>query len=1018
MSCSNTVYLVCCSDPSPTFSIQPCNPIIDGVVGSFTPGTTYVSTGDTSGGDVCWSATTTLIGSLIYYEPPGFLTFAGTCNQCTLPYNPPTSYGGNCIVPSGWTNAIMAHCCDPTITLEAQVSDLLSPGPGATFVYSGNCYTINSLGGSGGPQLLPSYDGCVPCIVNYPCCECEEIEIGVVLPLLADDGNIYIDYTACDGTPTTATGTSSNLIFNICSQSGETITTTFTASTVPYSGDTYPFEPFGVDPSLSVLTSNLGVCIGEPCGPSPSPTPTPTQTPTQTPSATPVSTLTPTPTFTPTNSLTPTITPSNAFGTGGVFDYTLNITGACETGLGSVLITASGGIPPYTFDWYSPNLGTGNLKTNLLPGSYLVRANDTSAPVNNEFYINVEVGGCLCVSLLNVYPTTCGEDNGSVTATTTSTFVNVDYNLYTIDDDFVQSGVSVSNTFSFFGLSAGTYYIIAIDSSAASGQSQSFIVQDSDPFDFGLYIVPNASCGTGSIGKLFVTGQTGNPPYSYLWSTGAITSSITGLTAGVYSVQVTDGQGCVKVETATIENLPPVGFGSFTSTEPTCFANDGQIILNITGGTAPYYYSANTGVQLISYSDSFVLSGLSNGTYTFTVTDAALCTFSVTTAIQSPNSLTSVNIFAENSSCSDGQGSITVTLVGGIPNYTYSIVYPTGNVDTVVSTQTAEVFSSLSAGTYTVIIGDQGGCVYQEEVDILTVEKFDYYIYTTGSTCNNPFGSVSISVQSGAVSPLTYSIDGIQQITGTILSAVTFNNISVGQHTVTVTDNEGCSITNPFVIGSTDPVNFSLYSTSCGDGDEGVITAFISSGVPPFTFFWSDNIAGNPQQITVTGLTGGTYSLIVVDSNGCSLARTTQIDCDKVYVSYQSYTMGEDEFTIVSPTKCGIQQILVNGFYDLTSGNTDCILTEAIYTAQVQVQPLGTVLTNTFYTGTSLNDVPSDGLWFSTIESMIESIPGIIDVQIDAVNNQITIKANPGSAVTNQEIIVELIIVYDIDCLS
>jgi hypothetical protein len=76
------------------------------------------------------------------------------------------------------------------------------------------------------------------------------------------------------------------------------------------------------------------------------------------------------------------------------------------------------------------------------------------------------------------------------------------------------------------------------------------------------------------------------------------------------------------------------------------------------------------------------------------------------------------------------------------------------------------------------------------------------------------------------------------------------------------------------------------------------------------------------------------------------------------------------------------------------------------------------VLTNTFYTGTSLNDVPSDGLWFSTIESMIESIPGIIDVQIDAVNNQITIKANPGSAVTNQEIIVELIIVYDIDCLS
>ena len=1015
MSCSNTVYLVCCNGDG-SFSIAPCNPVIDGSVGSFVNGLTYLSTGDTTNGDICWSATTTQEGSLVNYTPPGFGTITnGTadCVQCQY------DHGGACLILTGSTNVILVNCCDPTDTLDAEIIGVGTPPIGTVTVYNDTCYSVSSIGGSGGPQVLITYDGCAPCLLNFPCCECTEMEIGSSLTSLADDGNVYVNYTACDGTPTQVTGTSSNLVFNICSLSGLSITTSLTFSSTLYSGDTYPFDPLFIGPPNGEVNATfISTCSEDPCGPSPSPTPTPTQTPTQTPSATPVATLTPTPTFTPTNSLTPTITPSNAFGTGGVFDYTLNITGACETGLGSVLITASGGIPPYTFDWYSPNLGTGNLKTNLLPGSYLVRANDTSAPVNNEFYINVEVGGCLCVSLLNVYPTTCGEDNGSVTATTTSTFVNVDYNLYTIDDDFVQSGVSVSNTFSFFGLSAGTYYIIAIDSSAASGQSQSFIVQDSDPFDFGLYIVPNASCGTGSIGKLFVTGQTGNPPYSYLWSTGAITSSITGLTAGVYSVQVTDGQGCVKVETATIENLPPVGFGSFTSTEPTCFANDGQIILNITGGTAPYYYSANTGVQLISYSDSFVLSGLSNGTYTFTVTDAALCTFSVTTAIQSPNSLTSVNIFAENSSCSDGQGSITVTLVGGIPNYTYSLVYPTGNVDTVVSTQTAEVFSSLSAGTYTVIIGDQGGCVYQEEVDILTVQKFDYYIYTTGSTCNNPFGSVSISVQSGAVSPLTYSIDGIQQITGTILSAVTFNNISVGQHTVTVTDNEGCSITNPFVIGSTDPVNFSLYSTSCGDGDEGVITAFISSGVPPFTFFWSDNIAGNPQQITVTGLTGGTYSLIVVDSNGCSLARTTQIDCDKVYVSYQSYTMGEDEFTIVSPTKCGIQQILVNGFYDLTSGNTDCILTEAIYTAQVQVQPLGTVLTNTFYTGTSLNDVPSDGLWFSTIESMIESIPGIIDVQIDAVNNQITIKANPGSAVTNQEIIVELIIVYDIDCLS
>jgi uncharacterized protein (DUF2141 family) len=1002
MSCSNSVYLVCCYDP--TRSFLACTPTVDGTpYSSFVPGNTYVGQ-DPINGSICYSASSTPVGTVFNLQQDSY-TSTVDCDSCQL------TYGAGCPVVVTFADAILVNCCDPSETLDARVPNTYSPGV-QSIRYDDKCWTVQSFGGSGGVELYGGYDGCINCITEFPCCDCVEMNLGSSLFTFADGGNIFVDYTLCSGSSETVTATSVTNVFNICHESGTTITTSFTVGGSPFSTTTYPWDPLFIGPpNGEVSATTLNVCSGEPCGPTPSPTPTSTETPTPTPTFTPTATLTPTPT------ITPTVTSSNPFGNGGVFDYTLNVTGACETGLGSVLITASGGTPPYTFDWYSPNLGPGPYKTNLLPGSYLVRANDTSAPVNNEFYINVEVGDCLCVGILNVYPTTCGENNGSVTATTTSSVSLVDYYLYTISDVFVQSGTSSTTSFTFFNLSAGTYYVNTLDLAGSSGQSQSFIVQDSDPFDFGLYVVPNASCGTGSIGKLFVTGQTGNPPYSYLWNTGAITSSITGLTAGVYSVQVTDGQGCVKVETVTLTDLDPVGFGTFTSIAPTCFANDGEITLTITGGTAPYYYSASTGTVEISYSQTFVLSGLSNGTYSFIVTDAALCSFSATTSIQSPNSISSVNIFTENSQCSDGQGRISVEIIGGIPNYTYSLVYPTGDVDTVTSTQTAEVFTNLSAGTYTVIVGDQGGCVYQEEVDILTIEKFDYYIHTTGSTCNAPFGSVSINVQTGFTAPLTYSIDGVIQITSTILSSVTFNNISVGQHTVTVTDFDGCSITRPFVITTTEPVNFSLYSTSCGDGNDGVMTAFISSGVPPFTFYWSANVPGNPQEITVTGLTGGTYSLIVVDSNGCSLARSTTIECDKVYVSYQSYTMGEDEFTIVSPTKCGIQQILVDGFYDLTSGNTNCVLTQAIYTAQVQVQPLGTILTNTFYTGTSLNDVPSDGLWFSTIENMIEGISGIIDVQIDAVNNQITIKANPSSSIINQEIIVELIIVYDIDCL-
>jgi hypothetical protein len=109
---------------------------------------------------------------------------------------------------------------------------------------------------------------------------------------------------------------------------------------------------------------------------------------------------------------------------------------------------------------------------------------------------------------------------------------------------------------------------------------------------------------------------------------------------------------------------------------------------------------------------------------------------------------------------------------------------------------------------------------------------------------------------------------------------------------------------------------------------------------------------------------------------------------------------------------------LVEGFNDLTSGNTDCSLISAVYTAQVEVQPQNTVLNNTFYTGTTLVDVPSDNVWYNTITSLLQSVSGISSVTVDPLTNQISISANPNSPIVNQEVSVKLIIVYDIICLT
>lgn len=706
------------------------------------------------------------------------------------------------------------------------------------------------------------------------------------------------------------------------------------------------------------------------------------------------------------------------FGNGIVFSYDLQVTGACQTGFGAVQIVPTGGVAPYTFDWYNPELGLGAFKNNLPAGTYFVRANDSALPVNAQFYMNIIVSDCLCVNVQNVNSTTCGLNNGSVTGTSSSVFSTVDYYLYTGADAYVTSATTNTGQVVFNNLSADTYYLYAFDGGGATGNSQNFIVQQSAPLSYGLYVVPNASCDGTPRGKIFVTGVTGTPPFTYLWSNGQTTSSISGLTSGVYSVQVTDFYGCQSSQNANITTIPAIGLGAFTSVPPTCFEADGSVTITITGGTAPYYYSASTGYVEITYAKTLTLSGLSSGNYSFQVTDAALCSINATTSITSPGGISSVNVSSTNSQCSANDGTITVQVIGGIAPYIYTIVDPNGDSDTVSSNQTTEVFSNLATGTYSIFVQDTTGCSYSTEITLISENKFTTTLQTTGTTCGNSGGILKATISSQATLPVTYSIDGTNNIAGTNLTAVTFSNVSVGQHLLSVIDADGCTISTPFTITSTPAVDFSLYSTSCGSGSQGTITAFITQGTAPFDFVWSNNIPSNPQEITVTGLTGGTYSLIVEDFYGCSLARQTTIECNAKCVTYQTYTMGSEVFNILSPTKHGINQILVEGFNDLTAGNSNCNLLSAVYTAQVEIQPDNTFLNDTFYTGTSLVDVPSDNLWFTTITNLLQSINGVTAVSIDALTNQITIQANPGSAIVGQQLSVKLIIVYDIICLT
>ena len=709
------------------------------------------------------------------------------------------------------------------------------------------------------------------------------------------------------------------------------------------------------------------------------------------------------------------------------FDYNILVTGDClNTNVGSISLSLTGGTPPYTVEWLIPELLPNDLittepaiKTGLSATTYAVRVNDSTLPINEEFYINIPVSSGVCATILGVQGTTCSENNGSVTGTSTSDYSSTTFYLYHGDGVFSQSATTSQSTIEFGSLTAGTYYMTVLDLGGCTGQSASFIVEESEPLNYGLYAVPNSSCGGNAMGKIMITGLTGTPPYSYLWTTSATGSTVTGLTAGIYSVDVTDYYGCVLTKTATIVDVPPIGLGIFTATEPTCFSADGVLTIQITGGTAPYYYSASTGQVVVQYPTSWSISGLSSGNYSFQVTDAALCTIVVGTTLTSPNGITSVSISTQGSTCSSSEGSITVSVNGGSSPYIYTLIYPGGNVLNVSNNQTTQLFSNLSSGTYGVSVQDQSGCFYMDEVTLFATNTFTISTETTGTTCNRSNGYILVNKSEGGSSPFDYSLDGLVNIIDTTLSAITFDNVSVGQHTITVTDSTGCTQTTQVYVEASSPLDYSLYSTSCGTGSDGSLTAFISEGTPPFSYTWSSNVPGNPQDILAQGLTAGTYSLIIVDDNGCSLSRTTNITCDATYVSYQTYVMGSELFNIQSQTKYGLLQMLNDGYDDLTSGNTSCSLISADYTVKVSVNPLGLTTSQSFYTATSLIDAPSDNLYYDTVVDLLNTIPGIGVITVDSANNQITIQTSTNSGTLDgQEIIVELIIVYDIICLS
>ncbi len=353
---------------------------------------------------------------------------------------------------------------------------------------------------------------------------------------------------------------------------------------------------------------------------------------------------------------------------------------------GTATVTAAGGLAPYTYQW-NPGGNTNATATGLSAGTYTVTVTDAN--------------GCTGTASVTITQPATG-------ITTTTSFTQASCSLSNGSASVVAAGGNAPYTYLWnpsgntnataSGLSAGTYTVTVTDANGCNATA-SVTVTQSPAVIATISGSANILCNGVNTGSATVTATSGTAPYTYLWTPSAqTTANATGLSAGGYTVTVTDANGCTATASVSLIQPPLLTATIGAVTNALCNAsNNGSATVIAGGGTPAYTYLWNPSAQTTA-----TASALSGGTYTITVTDANGCTAtSSVTITQTPGVTASITSSVDIMCNGNSTGSGTVSAVGGTPGYTYSWS-PGGN-----SNATA---TGLSAGVYTVTVTDANGC--------------------------------------------------------------------------------------------------------------------------------------------------------------------------------------------------------------------------------------------------------------------------------------------------------------------
>ncbi len=506
-------------------------------------------------------------------------------------------------------------------------------------------------------------------------------------------------------------------------------------------------------------------------------------------------------------------------------------------GSSSVNLTSSN-----TYLW--SNGATSEDITGLAAGTYTVTATtNTGCTATLSATINAPTALSLSGTVFDV---SCfGGSNGSIDLT-----VSGGQTPYT----FLWNDADINEDRS--AIMAGTYLVTVTDANGCF-DTISFVVNQPNDLTYST-VVTHTSCFGASDGAIDLTVSGGTPPYIFSWSTGDVTEDIINQPANFYFFNINDANGCVTGGIEFINDPVQIVINNFVPN-----SGGAGVLVTINGsGFTGATNVAFDGVSATSFTvvsdfqiDAIVPPGSDTG-FVYVFTSPTCFTLSVDTFFYNPAacvppSVTGVSAPTTCFSASDG--SIDLTVSGGLPPYTF--VWSNG--------ANSEDIFGLVAGTYTVTVSDASNCPTTSSYTVTEPGNIIGTGLITNVTCNGYLdGSIDLTV-TGGTSP--YSISWSN---GALTEDI--SGLAAGVYTVTIIDNNSCAGQSMFTL--IDPAVFSVtlsgVDPGCAGASTGSVTATATGGMAPYSYFWNTTATTS----SITGVPAGIYNVVVVDSFGCGLS--------------------------------------------------------------------------------------------------------------------------------------------------